>query len=171
MATLAWAWRVAAVCASSSQQGCLYAYLPTDVLDQDKTIPEQCQWFSLRVAKGWLTNDGREARREANRHRLESGSDFEQDVSSEDSAADPESPDEGAGAGDSWGVAGGGADGADHEELADQLRQHQHLQTQTLLSVGADGSGGQTGKVVAPAFTKAKKGRCAKRCRGGCTFC
>ena len=58
------------------------------------------------------------------------------------------------------------AAGLDHEELSDQLRQHQHLQTQTLLFVGADGSGRQTGKVVAPAFTKAKKGR-----RGGCTFC
>jgi hypothetical protein len=102
------AWRVVAVCASSSQQGCLYACRPTVVLDQDKTIPEQCQCFSLRVAKGWLTNDSREARREANRHRLESGSDFEQDVSSEDHAADPESPHEGAGAGDSWGVAGVG---------------------------------------------------------------
>ena len=48
----------------------------------------------------------------------------------------------------------------DHEELADRLRQHQQLQNQTLLSVGADGSGGQTGKVVAPSFTKAKKARC-----------
>ena len=91
-------------------------------LDPKSTqIPQQCQWFSLRVAKGWLTNDRREARREANRHRLESGSDFEQDVSSEDYVADPESPDKGAGAGDSWGMAGGEAVGDDQGGSDDSL--------------------------------------------------
>ena len=86
--------------------GCVCAFRPTDILDKDKTMQEQCQWFSLRVAKAWLTNDSREARREANRHRLES---FEQDVSSEDFAVDPESPDEETGEGDAGeGGRGGG---------------------------------------------------------------
>ena len=131
------AWKVAAVCASSSQQGCLYAYHSTDVLDQDKTIPEQCQWFSLRVVKGWLTNDSREARREANRHRLESGSDFEQDVSSEDYVADPESLDDGAAAGDSWGVPGDEANGADRGDSDDSLERGRHRRSRTPTPAGA----------------------------------
>ena len=52
------------------------------------------------------------------------------------------------------------ASGLDHQELGQRLRQHQQLQRQTCLSVGADGSGGQTGKDITLAFTLAKKGHC-----------
>jgi hypothetical protein len=52
------------------------------------------------------------ARPDVNRHRLESGSDFKQDVSSEDFAVDPKSPDKEAGEGDVWGVAREGVNGS-----------------------------------------------------------
>jgi len=112
------------------QQGCLYACLPTDVLDKDKRVQEQCQWFSLRVDKAWLTYERREARREANLHRLESGSDFDQDVSSE---VDPESPNEGAGAGDEWGVPGGGVEGAGPGDSDDSLERGRPRRSRTPL--------------------------------------
>ena len=60
--------------------------------------------FSLQTVKTWLSDDCCSAQREADRHRLESGSNLEQDESSEDFPVDPESPPEEAGERDARGL-------------------------------------------------------------------
>ena len=57
-------------------------------------------------------------------------------MSSEDYAVDPESPDDGAGAGDSWGVVGGGANGADRGDSDDSLERGRHRRSTTPAGNG-----------------------------------